>query len=296
MQNLQDQFPIAWLSRRLNVARSAYYAWLHRQQNPASRTRDDEEIAGVIEELFHAHHGRYGAPRIHQELRARGRHHGRKRVERLMRCRGLQARRRKRFRPCTARSDGTNVAANVLDRQFAPSAPNRRWAGDITYVRTTQGWRYLAIWMDLFSRRIVGWTLGSSLEGTLVIEALHRALGQRQVNPDALLIHTDRGSQYTASEYQDLLKKEKIECSMSGKGNCWDNAVVESFFSTYKLENDLDGNSPNLLTPWELQRKSAYWIEGYYNRERRHSFLEYLSPIEYEERAQRARMMCERRA
>ena len=205
-----------------------------------------------------------------------------------MRCRGLQARRRKRIRPCTARSDGTNVAGNVLDRQFAPSAPNRRWAGDITYVRTTQGWRYLAMshrevrpstLMDLFSRRIVGWTLGSSLEGTLVIEALHRAFGQRQVNPDALLIHTDRGSQATASEYQGLLKKEKIEGSMSGKGNCWDNAVVESFFSTYKLENHLDGNSPNLLTPWELHRRSAYWIEVYYNRERRHSFLEYLSPI-----------------
>ena len=268
---MQDQFPIAWLTRRLNVARSAYYSWLHRQQNPASRHQQDEEIAGVIEQIFHSHRHRYGSPRIHQELRACGHHHGRKRVERLMRFKGLQARRRKRFRPCSATTAQGGVAENVLNRHFNPTTPNLAWAGDITYIRTTEGWRYLAVWMDLCSRRIVGWKLGSTLEASLVIEALHRALGHRQVHPHQLLIHTDRGSQYTATDYQALLDKEKIRCSMSGRGNCWDNAVVESFFSTYKLENDLDENSRILPTPWELQRKPAFWIDGYCNRQSPHS-------------------------
>ena len=153
---------------------------------------------------------------------------------------------------------------------------------------------------DLFSRRVVGWKLGSTLEASLVTVdavfsagvALKRALGQREVKPEQLLIHTDRGSQYnTAADYQKMLKTNKITCSMSGKGNCWDNAVSESFFSTYKLELELDENSDRLLTPWELQRESAFWIEGYYNRERRHSSIDYLSPIVYETRARRARIM-----
>ena len=279
--------------KKLNVARSGFYSWLQRQSNPGKRAQQDEEIAADIELVFKTHRRRYGSPRIHQELRENGRHISRKRVERLMKRQGMQARCRKRFRACPKPEIDSKVAESLLDRQFNPSEPNRYWCGDITYVRTSEGWRYLSVWMDLYSRRIVGWKLGSSMEAKLVTEALNRALGLRKINPDQLLIHTDQGGQYTGGKYQELLKANKISCSMSGKGNCWDNAAMESFFSTYKLENDLDDNSKILLTPWELQRETAYWIEGYYNQERRHSSINCLSSIEYEERTLRDRMMYE---
>ncbi len=290
IDELKDRFPIAWLCQRLDVARSGYYSWLQRQSNPGPRRTEDEEIASEIYEVFHAHRRHYGSPRIHQELRQNGRHVGRKRVEKLMRRQGLVARTRKRFRPCSSKADTSVVAENRLDRQFNPSAPNRSWAGDITYIRTTEGWRYLAVWIDLFSRRVVGWKLGESMGSSLVTEALNRALGLRHVEPEKLLIHTDRGSQYTATDYQEMLKNNNIICSMSGKGNCWDNAVVESFFSTLKLELDLDEGTQKLRTPRAILRDLAFWIEGYYNRERRHSSLNFLSPIVFEERAQRGRM------
>jgi transposase InsO family protein len=198
---------------------------------------------------------------------------------------GLRAKTRRAFRPCSkARSGAAGVAANLLQQDFTPPAPNRCWAGDITYIRTTSGWRYLAVWMDLFSRRVVGWTLGASMETSLVLEALNRALGQRQVEPEQLLIHTDQGSQYRASAYRELLAAHGITCSMSAKGCCWDNAVVESLFSTLKHELGLDdADEETRHSPKELQRDLAFWIDGYYNRERRHSTLNYLSPIDYEQ-------------
>ena len=152
------------------------------------------------------------------------------------------------------------------------------------YIRTSAGWRYLAVWIDLFSRRVVGWKLDVRMDAALVIEALNRALGHRHVEPEKLLIHTDQGSQYRAIDYRALLAKHEISCSMSAKGCCWDNAVVESFFSTLKLELDLDDNREDLISPQQLQRDLAFWIEGYYNRERRHSTIGYLSPIDYEQR------------
>ena len=147
---------------------------------------------------------------------------------------------------------------------------------------TTAGWRYLAIWVDLYSRRVIGWAMGSSMEATLVLEALNRALGHRQIAPDQLLIHTDQGSQYRATAYKQMLEGRKISCSMSARGCCWDNAVVESFFSTLKHELDLDDDAKTLLSPHQLLRQLAFWIDGYYNRERRHSTIGYLSPIDYE--------------
>ncbi|WP_083891361.1 IS3 family transposase [Cyanobium gracile] len=202
-----------------------------------------------------------------------------------MRRADLRARTRKAFRPCSRASSGAaGVAENLLQQDFQPPAPNRCWAGDITYIRTSAGWRYLAVWIDLFSRRVVGWTLNQRMDAALVIEALNRALGHRQVEPEQLLIHTDQGSQYRASDYRDRLAKHGILCSMSAKGCCWDNAVVESFFSTLKLELDLDDDRAVLISPQQLQRDLAFWIEGYYNRERRHSTVGYLSPIDYEQR------------
>jgi transposase InsO family protein len=285
---------VAWLCRQLGVARSGFYAWKHRQQAPpGKRTAENAVITADIQAVFHEHRGFYGSPRIHQELRAAGRPVGRHRVARLMQRAGLRAKTRRAFRPCSkARSGAAGVAENLLLQDFTPPAPNRCWAGDITYIRTTAGWRYLAVWMDLFSRRVVGWTLGASMEASLVLEALNRALGQRPVEAEQLLIHTDQGSQYRATAYRELLEAHGISCSMSAKGCCWDNAVVESLFSTLKHELGLDDDAGKIRpSPKELQRDLAFWIDGYYNRERRHSTLNYLSPIDYEQQFISARTL-----
>jgi len=237
-----------------------------------------------VQAVFDRHRGFYGAPRIHQELRAAGLKVGRHRVARLMRCSALKAKTRRGFRPCRHNgSKAPGVAENLLLQDFSPLAPNHCWAGDITYIRTTAGWRYLAVWIDLYSRRVVGWAMGATMEATLVLEALNRALGHRQIEPDQLLIHTDQGGQYRAMAYRQLLESHKISCSMSAKGCCWDNAVVESFFSTLKHELDLDDDAETLKSPQKLIRQLAFWIDGYYNRERRHSTIGYLSPIDYEQ-------------
>jgi transposase InsO family protein len=276
---------VAWLCRQLGVARSGYYAWRQRQEARGKRATENARLTVEIEAVFQEHRGFYGSPRIHQELRAAGLPVGRHRVARLMRQAELRARARKPFRPCPKGISGTwGVAENLLQQDFQPPAPNRCWAGDITYIRTTAGWRYLAVWVDLFSRRVVGWKLDHRMDAALVIEALNRALGLRRVEPETLLLHTDQGSQYRATVYRELLGKHEIACSMSARGCCWDNAVVESFFSTLKLELNLDDNREVLISPQQLQRDLAFWIEGYYNRERRHSTIGYLSPIDYEQR------------
>jgi len=218
--------------------------------------------------------------RSRTSVRARG--HGERAM--LMRRAALKAKTRRGFRPCrNSSSKAAGVVENLLRQEFRPATPNRCWAGDITYIRTSNGWRYLAVWIDLYSRRVVGWAMGPTMEATLVLEALNRALGHRQIEPDGLLIHTDQGSQYRATAYRQLLEDHKISCSMSAKGCCWDNAVVESFFSTLKHELDLDDDTEVLLSSQQLQSRLAFWIDGYYNRERRHSTIGYLSPIDYEQ-------------
>lgn len=282
---------MAWLCRQLGVARSGFYAWRQRQEAPGKRAAENAAITAEIQAVFQDHRGFYGSPRIHQELRAAGRPIGRHRVARLMQRAGLRAKTRRGFRPCSKAGDAAGVAENLLQQDFTPPAPNRCWAGDITYIRTTTGWRYLAVWIDLFSRRVVGWSLGASMEASLVLEALNRALGQRQVKPEQLLIHTDQGSQYRAIAYRELLATHGITCSMSAKGCCWDNAVVESLFSTLKHELGLDDDAETRISPQQLQRDLAFWIDGYYNRERRHSTLNYLSPIDYEQQFVAARKL-----
>jgi putative transposase len=209
---------------------------------------------------------------------------GRHRVARLMRTAAFKAKTRRGFRPCrTGGRKTSGVAENLLQQEFSPAAPNRCWASDITYIRTTAGWRHLAVWIDLYRRRVVGWAMGATMEATLVLRALNRALGHRQIEPDQLLIHTDQGSQYRAMTYRQLLEGRKITCSMSAKGCCWGNAVVESFFSTLKHEVKLDDNAATLNTPQQLIRHLAFWIDGYYTHERRHSTIGYFSPIDYEQ-------------
>jgi transposase InsO family protein len=274
------------------VARSGFYAWRQRQHNPGPRAQENEAISAQVQAVFDRHRGFYGAPRVHQELRAAGLKVGRHRIARLMRCSALKAKTRRGFRPCRNNSSkASGVAENLLQQDFSPLAPNRCWAGDITYIRTTAGWRYLAVWIDLYSRRVVGWAMGATMEATLVLEALNRALGHRQIEPDQLLIHTDQGSQYRAMAYRQLLEARKISCSMSAKGCCWDNAVVESFFSTLKHELGLDDDAQILKSPQQLIRQLAFWIDGYYNRERRHSTIGYLSPIDYEQQFIAARKL-----
>jgi putative transposase len=266
------------------VARSGFYAWRQRQLNPGRRARENVAITAQVQAVFDRHRGFYGAPRVHQELRAAGLKVGRHRIARLMRRSALKAKTRRGFRPCrTTSSKAAGIAENLLQQEFSPAAPNRCWAGDITYIRTTAGWRYLAVWIDLYSRRVVGWAMGATMEAALVLESLNRALGHRQIEPDQLLIHTDQGSQYRATAYRQLLEGRKITCSMSAKGCCWDNAVVESFFSTLKHELGLDDDAEILNSPQQLIRHLAFWIDGYYNRERRHSTIGFLSPIDYEQ-------------
>ncbi len=250
IEQLAEQHSVSWLCRQLGVARSGYYAWRQQQEVPGKRAAENARFTAEIQTVFQEHRGFYGSPRIHQELRAAGHPVGRHRVARLMQRAQLRARTRKPFQPCSKASRGTaGVAENLLQQDFQPPAPSRCWAGDNTYIRTTAGWRYLAVWIDLFSRRVVGRTLDQRIDAALVVEALNRALGHRQVEPAQLLLHTDQGSQYRATEYRELLKEQKIVCSMSAKGCCWDTAVVESFFSTLKLELDLDDNRQELISP-----------------------------------------------
>jgi putative transposase len=178
------------------VAHSGFYAWRQRQQNPGCRARENAVITAQVQAVFERHRGFYGAPRIHQELRAADHKVGRHRVARLMRNAALKAKTLRGFWHCQNTGDSASgVAENLQQQEFPPVAPNRCWAGDITYIRTTAGWRYLAVWIDLYSRRVVGWAMGATMEATLVLGALNRALGHRQIEPDQLLIHTDRGSQ-----------------------------------------------------------------------------------------------------
>ncbi|MFP2962870.1 IS3 family transposase, partial [Myxococcus sp. 1LA] len=222
--------------------------------------------------------GTYGSPRVHAELRAKGRRVSRKRVARLMGQQGLAARRTRRFVHTTDSRHTQPVASNVLARDFSADAPNRTWVTDITYVWTRQGWLYLAVVLDLFSRLVVGWAMGEFIDRHLVLGALDMALKRRRP-PRGLLHHSDRGSQYSSEDYQRALASRGIECSMSRKGNCWDNAVAESFFSTLKMELVHDAD---FATRDQARAALFEYIEVFYNRQRRHSTLGYVSPVEYE--------------
>lgn len=271
-------YSVDQLCRVLGVARSGYYAWQRRPQSP--RARQNAGLLMQIRQVHLASRGRYGSPRIYQDLRERGTMVGRHRVARLMRQHGIRSVRR--HRPLrSAPAAPAVVAANTLQRDFTATGPNQKWAGDLTYVPTREGWLYLAVLMDLYSRRIVGWAMGEQPTATLTLSAFEMALQQRAITP-GLVHHSDRGIQYAATRYQGRLLAVGVRCSMSRPGNCWDNAVVESFFATLKTE---------LLpaTPYVSRRAAQAdifeYLEAFYNRARRHSTLGYLSPVEFEQRA-----------
>jgi transposase InsO family protein len=260
------------------VSKAGYYAW--RDRRSSARNRADEQLSAQVREIHKSSKKLYGSPRVHAELRSNGARIGRKRVARLMKCQGLQGKKTRRFRIVTTDSPHTYpVAPNVLNRQFTPSAPNQAWAADITYFPTKEGWLYLAVVIELFSRRVVGWSMSTFIDANLVLGALHMAIQSRQPRP-GLVVHTDRGSQFACRVYRDCIMVHGIVASMSRKGNCWDNAVVESFFASMKVEMD----EGKLLARSEARSAIFEYIEVWYNRQRRHSTIGFLSPMEFEER------------
>jgi putative transposase len=272
----------------LKVSSRAYHRWKTHPVSP--RQQQTETLVAHICELFEESDGRYGSPRIHRDLKAAGIKCSSKRVARLMKEQHLKAQKPRRFVVTTDSNHAFPVAQNLLNREYQVenvAGLNQAWAGDITYVSTAQGWLYVAVVLDLKSRRVIGWSMRDSLEQTLVHEALEMALGQRlcaEVESHEvegrLLFHSDRGSQYAAHDYQEKLVESRIVCSMSRKGNCWDNAVVESFFATLKKE---EVHRQDYLNREEAKASLFYYIEVFYNRKRRHSALGYLSPNDYEQ-------------
>jgi putative transposase len=273
-------FPVSVLCDVLEVSRSGYYAWKDRP--PSAREVQDAELASEIATTHARSKSRYGSPRVHRALRKRGVCVGRKRVERLMRSGGLVAKQKRRFRRTTDSKHSHPIAPNVLARNFEPEAPNRSWAGDVTYIQTTEGWAYLAILLDLFSRRVVGWAISDTNDTALALAALDRAVRSRVVLP-GLVQHTDRGSPYASEEYRRALARHAIVASMSRTGDCWDNAVSESFFATLRAELV---DHEVYATRETAARSIGDYIESFYNVERLHSFLDYVSPVEFELKTQ----------
>jgi transposase InsO family protein len=271
-------FPVRLLCRTLQVSRAGFYAWHGRP--PAPRTRADDRLGLEIAAIHAESRQRYGSPRIHAELADRGCRTGRKRVARLMRARGLAARRRRRYRVTTHSRHALPVAANLLARQFERAAPNQAWVTDITYIPTGEGWLYVAVILDLCSRFAVGWAMSERITDDLTLDALDLALARRRP-PPGLLHHSDRGSQYASGEYQRVLAHHGVVCSMSRRGDCWDNAVAESFFATLKIELVHDAA---WATRAAARTELFDYLERFYNGQRRHSALGYLSPRAFEQR------------
>ena len=276
----RDDYPVRLMCRVLDVAPAGFYAAAARP--PSAHAQRDVALAARVRAVHTASQQRYGAPRVHAELRAQGEAVGRKRVARLMRAAALVGRRPRRHRPqTTVASAGAGIAPNVLARQVdvtTVTAVNRVWVGDITYLRTRMGWVYVAVLLDVASRRVVGWHVGTTLEAELALVALRRALATRRPAP-GLVHHSDRGVQYASAAYRAVLARAGAVPSMSRPGNCWDNAVAESFFATMDCELRA---TADWATPAEAAAAITEFIVGWYNPQRRHSTLGYCTPIEYE--------------
>jgi putative transposase len=270
-------FPIQVLCEVLEVSRSGFYAWKTRA--PSSREKSDERLAAEIAATHAKSQKRYGSPRVHRALRKKGIRVGKKRVARLMREKCIVARQKRRFRRTTDSNHANPIAPNVVARDFEPAAPNEVWAGDVTYVATDEGWAYLAVLLDLFSRRVVGWAMSETNDTELAVAALDRAARGRHSLPAGLVHHTDRGSPYASADYRRALSSYAMVASMSRAGDCWDNAVAESFFATLRTELVDDERYP---TRRAAETSIGDYIESFYNVERLHSHLDYVSPIEFE--------------
>ena len=265
------------MCRLLTVSRSGFYAWLKRPVSARQQRR--ERIGTAVEATFIGFRQRYGAPRLTQELNAQGLTCCLNHVAQHLREKGLRARNGKGFKYRARIESKTNVSDNLLARCFHAQEPNCKWVSDITYIKVSRTWLYLAVVMDLFSRKVVGWALDDHMREDLILDALTMAVSCRDIKENALL-HSDRGVQYRGHEYQNALKDYGLQCSMSRKGNCWDNAVMESFFSRLKVELIY---AENYKTVNEARSGIFEYIEMFYNRQRRHSAIGYMSPHEYEQ-------------
>ena len=270
-------FPVAALCRALGVTRQGYYAYAVREPGPRAASEAALEVS--VRQAFEDSRGTYGSPRVRAQLQRDGVRASKRRVERLMRGLGLVARRPRRFVATTLADGSHRVEPNLLRREFSASRPNQRWVTDITYVQTDQGWAYLAVILDLCSRAVVGWSLDATATAKLPLRALDMAVKRRRPQP-GLLHHSDRGCQYTSAEYRKELAALGVEVSMSRRGNCWDNAVAESFFATLKAELVHTRRWPTRLA---LRSAVFDYVESFYHRRRLHSSLGYKTPAEVEQ-------------
>lgn len=269
-------WPVNLLCEALGVSRSGFYAWLVRP--PSRRSQANQVLGAQVRQSFIGSDRTYGARRVWHDVLAQGHHCGLHRIERLMRLQGLRARPRRRSLP-KDRGVRSAIADNVLDRQFQADAPNQKWVADFTYIWTAEGWLYAAVVLDLYSRRVVGWSMHSSMTSQLVADALMMAVWRRG-KPVQLLHHSDQGSQYTSEHFQELLREQGITCSMSRAGEVWDNSAMESFFSSLKTEK----TARRVYRTRAQARADVFdYIERFYNPVRRHSTLGYVSPLEFEE-------------
>jgi transposase InsO family protein len=260
----------------LEISRSGFYAWLNRE--PSDRSKSDARMLDLIREVHKANREIYGSPRVHEALKAGGVECGRNRTARLMREAGLRSKTKKKFKATTNSKHSHPVAPNLLGQDFKTQLPNAIWVSDITYIWTDEGWLYLATTMDLFSRGVVGWSMDSRMKSSLVVSALDMALKAREPMK-GLIHHSDRGVQYAAKPFQELLSSNGIVCSMSRKGNCYDNAVQESFYHSLKTELV---HHEHYRTREQARASLFEYIEGFYNRVRLHSTLGYKSPLQFE--------------
>ena len=270
-------WPVRWMSEALGVSASGFYEWLSRPES--HRSMSNRVLLVRIRESFESSHRTYGSPRVWRDLHDWRVSAGLNRIARLMRQAGLVARPRLR-RPDYSVGKRSVIAPNLLDRQFTADAPNQKWVADFTYVATGEGWLYLAVVLDLYSRMVVGWSMQKEMSTQLVSDAMTMALWRRRPNPAALLHHSDQGTQYSSEAYQSLLQENAITCSMSRAGNVWDNSTVESFFSSMKSERV---NRHRYRTRDEARSDIFDYIERFYNPQRRHSTLDYVSPVNYEQ-------------
>jgi putative transposase len=273
----KQTWPVSLMCGALSVSTSGFYAWLSRPASEQERRR--QALLAEIRAVHAEFKQRYGSPRIHKELQARGIDCNVNTVAKLMHDDGIRAKTARKFKVTTDSKHTRPVADNLLERQFNPSKPNEVWLADITYLWTREGWLYLAAVEDLFSRMVVGWSMAEHMESRLVVDALEMAIARR-LPQQGLLTHSDRGSQYASEHYQTVLLRHGIECSMSGKGQCWDNAPMESFFASLKKELVHD---EDYHTRQQARSSIFEYIEPFYNHKRRHSALGYLSPVAFEQ-------------
>lgn len=277
IEERKTEWPVTHLCRVLEVSRAGFYAWRSREPSATDTRRDTltERMAQIHAEVK----ARYGSPRMHAELVDRGHECCENTVARVMREAGIAAKTKRKFRQTTDSNHPPPVAENVLDRDFDPAEPNVSWVADVTYIPTREGWLYLAVVVDLFSRMVVGWSMAATMTSRLVVDALEMAVVRRPEGSSDLVAHSDRGSQYASEHYQRRLAEERIVCSMSRRGNCWDNAPMESFFASLKKELVHD---EDYATRDEATASIFEYVEAFYNRVRRHSSLGYVAPAEYE--------------